>query len=59
MCIMDLQILFELLKSKVRVCFAKILKVGHGFIQDKGMATKRLYEHKDNWCNECWTQTGG
>ena len=46
MCIMELQILLKLFKSKVRVWVAKILKVGHGLFKIKGMATKRLYEHR-------------
>ena len=53
MCIMELQILLKLFKSKVRVWVAKILKVGHGLFKIKGMATKRLYEYRDNWCNVC------
>ena len=54
MCIMELQILLKLFKSKVRVWVAKILKVGHGLFKIKGMATKRLYEYRDNWCNVCY-----
>lgn len=35
MCIMDLQILFKLFKSEVRVWFAKILKAGHGLFKNQ------------------------
>jgi len=46
MCIMELQMLLKLSKSRVRVWVAKILKVGHGLFKIKRMATERLYEHR-------------
>lgn len=45
MCMMELQILLKLSKSKVRVWVAKTLKVGHGLFKIKRMATERLYGH--------------